>query len=440
MTRAEAVAEARQALRLIPWAEEYEPRLRETREGIRLNDPASAGWGVIMPEKVDPRIEAGLERLISHRQKQAEPESGKRFKRMVYRPGETKQQFYKRHGIGPGPLDPDQMPYYLLIVGDPEEIPFSFQYQLGVRYAVGRLCFAEVGDYATYANSVVDAETRGIRRSREAALFGVHNHDDWITGVCTENLVRPVAEKLTADRPDWRISTFLERAASKDRLAQLIGDEAPALLFTASHAACFKPGDRRIFDQQGALVCDEWPGPEAVPNHVCREHIFAAEDVTDQARLHGVICFHLSCFSAGTPEIDSFGHGQRRPRQLSDRSFVAALPQRLMSHEGGGALAVIGHVDTAWEHSFLWQGSGQAEVYRAVLNDIMAGRPVGMAAGHLGDRYSEIAADLNDLVDACRETGEEPDEDELVYLWTAHNDARSFVLLGDPAVRLQTRP
>ena len=32
--------------------------------------------------------------------------------------------------------------------------------------------------------------------------------------------------------------------------------------------------------------------------------------------------------------------------------------------------------------------------------------------------------------------GKQPQELELASLWTAHNDARSYTIIGDPAVRL----
>jgi hypothetical protein len=47
-----------------------------------------------------------------------------------------------------------------------------------------------------------------------------------------------------------------------------------------------------------------------------------------------------------------------------------------------------------------------------------------------GERWAEIATDL-----------QETDGDtEKAWLWMAHNDARNYVLLGDPAVRVGAPP
>ena len=67
-----------------------------------------------------------LEPLLKWRQGSA----GERYKQLEYRPEETAAAFIARHGLRPGFTDPERLPYYLLIVASPEEIPFSFQTSL----------------------------------------------------------------------------------------------------------------------------------------------------------------------------------------------------------------------------------------------------------------------------------------------------------------------
>jgi len=413
---------------------------RGLREGLDPRQLAEAGWGVIFPQGAESAaLREALAPLLDHRRAQAGSLEAHRYRELAgddgYRAGETKVAFLARHGAGPGPADPERVPYYLLLVGDPEAIPFSFQYQLDVQYAVGRLCFDRLDDYRRYAESVVAAETGRVGRGRRVAFFAPANAGDPATGMTRTHLVQPMAERVRREQPGWAVETALGEAATRARLGELLGAEGAALLFTASHGLGFPAGDREQRSLQGALVCQDWPGPAA--GGIDRAHYFAAADVGDDARVEGLVAFCFACFGAGTPRWDELAEerGVER-RALAPEAFLGRLPQRLLSHPRGGALAVVGHVDRAWGFSVAWTGAGpQIAAFDGALRRLLEGQPVGWAMELFNQRYAELTSDLAAEREAV-ELGKTPDEAALADLWIASHDARNYAILGDPAVRI----
>jgi hypothetical protein len=421
------------------------------------SDLAQAGWGVIFADNADPAIRDALGPLLRRRAEQACAGGDSLYQEYVcergYHARESKRDFLTSRGAAPaGPVEPTEMPYYLLLVGSPEAIPYSVQYQLDVQYAVGRICFDTPEQYACYAESVIAAETANPL-PRQVTFFAVRNNDDEATRLSSTFLVQPLAERLRtwqASQPEthrWTIGVSPEDQTSKKCLKALLGGEqTPALLFTASHGLAFASGDARQIEEQGALVCRDWPGTLEWRGPLSSEFYFAGQDVEHDGRVAGLIAFHFACFGAGTPYRDDFprasqiGLGDSLARVIAERPFVARLAQRLVGHPAGGALAVIGHVERALGSSFVWSSSGgqRASItsFEACLRRLMRGQPVGLAMEALNQRYAEMCVDLSQAIRQVTEEGRLVTNEQLSRLWTGSTDARGYVVVGDPAVSL----
>ena len=336
------------------------------------------------------------------------------------------------------------MPYYLLIVGSPTEIPFSFQYQLDVTYAVGRIHFDTAEEYANYARSVVEAETRPATQRREVAFFAVRNPNDGATRLSREQLVAPLSDALQANKrlPGWSYARYYDEQASKTTLAGLLGgDRTPALLFTASHGIAFDCGDPLQLRRQGGLICDEWKNPSA-GGPLADSMYFSGDDVGADANLHGMIAFNFACYSGGTPELNEYTlKDNPKDRRIAERPFVSGLHRRLLAAPKGGALACVGHIERAWSESLpTGSAANRLVVFRSAMEVLMKGLPVGAALEYFNARYAQLGADMSSSLESLDFMSAEDArraKADVARKWTAHTDARDYVVTGDPAVRLR---
>lgn len=423
------------------WARAREPHFAPIA-GVDAEDLSQAGWGVVFAPDTPAAVKTALAPLLRRRRDQA----GKYYHdfpgERAYRTGDTKYRFLARSGAGPGPVNPERVPYYLLLVGNPDTLPFQFQYQLDIQHAVGRIFFETPEAYSSYAHSVIAAEDRPGKPNRDVRLFGVRH--DPATRLSADQLIRPLATSLAASVPDWNLRCLVAERATKASLTQLLGGaQTPALLVTASHGLGFPASDPRQIALQGALLCQDWPGPPNRRGRIPEECYFTASDLPRTANIHGLIAFFFACYSGGTPQLEDFARGSRAPAQIAPRAFIASLPQALLGHSSGGALAIIAHVERAWSYSFMWPGSGrQSEVFESTIRELLAGCRVGHAMEFFGIRHAELSSDLIEEIKDRKARRPRPSLDTLAAdealsgMWTANNDARNYIVLGDPAVRL----
>ena len=109
----------------------------------------------------------------------------------------------------------------------------------------------------------------------------------------------------------------------------------------------------------------------------------------------------------------------------------------MLSHPNGPALAVFGQVERAWGNSIRPRGLGQwMRPFRNLISRVLKSEPVGHGTKDLSDRFIAASAEL-DLLNDTSYPGAQPPASEVAALRVECNDARNYVLLGDPAARLR---
>ena len=391
---------------------------------VDIHDLASAGYAVVLSPRLakNQDVVEKLKPLLDLRKAQAKS----LFKLLVYKEGQSTFDFLDDLKVEPGPADPRKLPYYILLVGGPEEIPFDFQYELDVMYAVGRICFDTLKEYEQYAKSVEAAEG-GDRPPRRVTLFGASMDD--VTERTARDLTLELGKALEAHGDGWSVRSWAGAEADKPLLERLLGGErSPAIVVASGHGLVFPPGDPNQRSMQGSILC--------AGGSAGKDVYLAAKDLEGGGGLTGSMVCLFACYSAGTPEFSSFPESSLGlPRRVAPAPFVSALAQKSLVRPGGGALAFLGHIDRMWTMAFSWSDRSQIQAYVSTFRQAMDGFRIGAATEFINARYVTFAVQNSQLSQSSQKR-KNVDRDRLVRMLQAENDARNFVLFGDPAVRL----
>jgi len=344
----------------------------------------------------------------------------------------------------------DPVPRFVLLLGSPRRLPFELHSYLARYHLVGRLDFAVIAAdgserqdlhaLAAYVDKVVRLEDAGTRPTDlPIVMWAPSGGRRDPTFYSRRVMVEPLAARLVATK-HVATKVLVGQDATKETLLQFVVDRCPAVLFTASHGRAVPAVEGlelqaqrngSLVDQQLAnLTADDVPGD-------------------DQPFVEGGLVYSFACFGYGTPSRSGYAHWSAEVGSYQAQfAFVAALPKRYLAHPRG-PIAFIGHADYALLHAFTDPNrpggstsalSPQLAKYREALDLATLDQPYSAVLGPLAGRLAQIEGELVQVWDDAKRAGASPDSRiGLVDTFLRRNDARSSLLLGDPAARPRLR-
>lgn len=421
-------------------------------ESVGANELPSQRWGVIAPVgDVGDALLDSLAPLISRRSEQQGAPA------MVFRvpsdlsPDQAAR--WKKRYLRPEQDGDREVPRYLLLLGDLDQVPASLQTVLASDGFIGRLAFDQKDDYRAYAEKVLRwEEWPASAREGDAVLHTIHDGTPAIVSGY-QSIMAPGLKLLRQRRSLGEVQARDLRLAggpqpSIDELWAAAESDRPRVLVTMAHGE-----GAPLAGWRSAALQRRYQGAVSFGNGVRLTGL----DVENRSFLPGGIWFLLSCFGAGTPvtsvyqpwidELGQVGHVGRDVAYVLDslaleRPFIAGLPKALLANPNG-PLAVIGHIDLAWSYSFMdlddrpqHQRPGR---FMNLVQSLLARDRVGVALRALSRLLGEVSTELLAL-DENSQPVPPRDRARRAHLWMLRNDLAGYVLIGDPAVRLPLAP
>lgn len=421
---------------------------------------ADQGWGVVVPrgDEGDRLLEVIRPLIDKRAEERDQPVSIYRIKPDM----DASQTVAWRDRKFTGNEEREDIPWYLLLLGQPTQVSLEFQQVMSNGSLVGRLAFDQESDYESYVAKILSWEKKPPSQELARALFFTATDGTAATTLGHEALMVPSLADARARQEKGRfpVQEIVEMAgqggAIGDDLLAAAAAKTPSVLFSCSHGMGapgkgWSSGDRQRA-LQGAMCLGDG------------EHI-AGEDVRKISFLPGGLWFLFACFGAGTPGQSAYRHWLTRLRENGEFGdavdgvlaslpkdgeppFISALPQAALANPDG-PLAVIGHLDLAWSYSFQdaekFRGKERHRRFLGTLTDMARGDRVGYALKDLLGHRGEVQTELTVAADATAKAQDSGgassvDPAKLGHRWMLHQDLDGYVLLGDPAARLPIDP
>jgi hypothetical protein len=415
------------------------PKLLVARE-MNLRDwrDPKVGWGVVLAENAT--IPTPIKNLIAARKAAV-------FRYLTGSPYEF--ILLRNYDAGkdidltaaPRGMAPEALPFYLLIVGSPDEVPWRLQYILSANRCVGRLPLTGKG-LENYVNALLADQWPAAAplNPNRAVIWAVDHGEGDITHLMRNAIAAPLADELHGDDQLGAGTLFLDGSQQQTHVEHLhsaLRSQQPGLIVTTSHGMTAPLNDPRAMALQLGLPVDSARQP------------LSPQQLLNAWQPGGAIWYAHACCSAGGDReshfTDLFSRDSPIGRVLAAVATVGGQTAPLAIHLLGAEnplRAFIGHVEPTFDWTLQQRATGQ--FLTASLIDALYGYlyvkkgdvecPVGYAFREWYLTTNGFRAQYN--INLRQFNSGQDTENILLALQLAARDIESTVILGDPTVAM----
>jgi hypothetical protein len=346
----------------------------------------------------------------------------------------------------PDPIRPN----YLLIVGDPQQIPFAFQSLLDLDAKVGRVCFDSLDELENYVEKVIRLKKHPPALKKEATFFAPNwgkNENGKLdpTHYSHTEMIVPLSEYLQQKNISSDITTAdtdPKKDATKTNLKDKLVNSKSALVYVASHGLGLVESAKQK-ELTGAICCQNWNNTQD------GNDLFKASDIPydepTKSFLEGAVFVQFSCFGYGTPKFNDIVNfsfsGLQQPQQIADDPIISSIPKKLLAHPKG-PVAFVGHVNVTYLEGFYDDNVAtppeerrSLRPYTTMLDHIFAKATLGEAMDDMNVIAAREASMFKEAIGEYQQGNvDRAKKKEISKSFLLANDLENFMVFGDPAV------